>query len=279
METVNNKYKNMYIALKKAKIQGFYVHDIETHDNLTRFHFTLTTDVGLFEAELVDFDNFDEEHLLKVFRPGFGELLKDTLIEIIESVNEYDLDSVIVLTYNPREERLGVKKIDTKKVPELKKEVVQKIDTKKVPELKKGVVKKEAGKKVPELKKGVVKKEAGKKVPLTQTQMYTVIQSDQESSNYTSIIDTFNTRKQAEACVMGIIKQQFDDAMNPKNEGGRHNLICGIEEGCDERFDDFDFENDLTWENVWERIKGDLESGEINDLECDKYIISSSYVK
>jgi hypothetical protein len=118
METVNNKekkYEAMYSTLKKAKIFGFYVHDIETHDNRTRFHFTLTTDAGLFEAELVEFDNFDEEHLLKVFRPGFGDFLKDTVLEILESnkrdFGKYNLKGVIILDYIPRTEKLKHEKV------------------------------------------------------------------------------------------------------------------------------------------------------------------------
>ncbi len=87
--------------LKSAEVQSFYVDKIVDRDGILAFDFTLLTNIGIFTAKNIEFINNKElEHLIVVFRPGFGDILKKCLINTIVRAIECDYDPYV--TYTPK---------------------------------------------------------------------------------------------------------------------------------------------------------------------------------
>ena len=74
---INNKF--LINVLESHEVRSFYIHHVELHDLLQRYHFTIIRDIGTFtaSAEFVD----EILHDMKIlFRPEFGDMLKLSLI-------------------------------------------------------------------------------------------------------------------------------------------------------------------------------------------------------
>jgi hypothetical protein len=92
------EFKNDVInKLQNAKALKFVVHNIEYHDNLALFTFTLNMNYGKYKfiGNDIELEN-NEELMLSIFKPNFGEKLKNALIVHIQNlgdkpyINSYD---------------------------------------------------------------------------------------------------------------------------------------------------------------------------------------------
>ena len=84
------------LTLKCSTIESFYIYDIETHDLLFRFEFGLFTNKGVFRST-VEFDDHLLENMTVMFRPEFGNILKNKLIDLIDDAitNGYEDDIIV----------------------------------------------------------------------------------------------------------------------------------------------------------------------------------------
>jgi hypothetical protein len=92
---------NVKECLVSSKINSFTIDDIVDLDNVIGLNFTLTTDLGKFEAkniEYVDGTRFVE--LSKAFRPEFGEKLRELLLDYINIYEEFGDEPEINYTPN-----------------------------------------------------------------------------------------------------------------------------------------------------------------------------------
>lgn len=102
-------YSNQEILelLQLAQVRSYYVNEVITHDNLINLSFTLTTDIGTFIGEDIDYLDSNYEKLISVFRPGFDNVLKGLLVKTLELYLDEDYCTV---TYQPsRPERYSCK--------------------------------------------------------------------------------------------------------------------------------------------------------------------------
>lgn len=76
-------YKCDVCDLKKAKVQSFTMHDIEFHDTIVGFTFTLYTDHGDYDGSNINLvgDGDFRINMLASFHDGFGNILKNALME------------------------------------------------------------------------------------------------------------------------------------------------------------------------------------------------------
>ena len=82
-------YQNILDLLNTAQVQSFHVDEIVDCDHMIGFNFTLITNVGKFTAKNVEFaDECEFPKLIVAFRPGFGDVLKNSLVETIETALE-----------------------------------------------------------------------------------------------------------------------------------------------------------------------------------------------
>jgi hypothetical protein len=84
-----NTYPELIQLLNRTSVVSFIVGDVESHDLLFIFTFTLQANHGIFISS-VEFDYKLLENMIILFKPEFGEVLKQNLIERLEKAIEYD---------------------------------------------------------------------------------------------------------------------------------------------------------------------------------------------
>ena|SRR5436190_18461151 len=85
-------------VLESNEVKTFYIHYVEMHDLLQRYHFTMILDIGTFtaSAEFVD-ETFNDMKIL--FRPEFGEMLKQNLIKQMKQVIDDNVEEDLKFDY------------------------------------------------------------------------------------------------------------------------------------------------------------------------------------
>lgn len=84
--------------LESANVESFYIHKTESHDLFFRFEFTILTNKGSFRST-VDFDDHLLEDLTLLFRPAFGDKLKEVLINLIKDAIQNQYEEEITINY------------------------------------------------------------------------------------------------------------------------------------------------------------------------------------
>lgn len=74
-------YRKQIKLLMMAKIQTYHMEAIGIYDDMITFTFTLTTDIGIFRGENVNFTIVSRiDKMILAFHPGFENVLKELLV-------------------------------------------------------------------------------------------------------------------------------------------------------------------------------------------------------
>jgi hypothetical protein len=87
-------YPELIQLLKSTNVVSFIVEHVESRDLLFTFTFTLMTNHGIFISS-VDFDYKLLENMTILFRPEFGEVLKQQLIVKFYQAIKYNEEFLI----------------------------------------------------------------------------------------------------------------------------------------------------------------------------------------
>lgn len=81
-------FHQIHNALKNATVTGYQILGVLEDDHMLMFDILLSTNVGTVKALNVEHIHIDDESVVEafkqVFQPGFGELLKQDIINDIE---------------------------------------------------------------------------------------------------------------------------------------------------------------------------------------------------
>ena len=91
-------YNNLLKILQSAQVKQFYIHHVEMNDLLQRYYFTIITNSGTFTSD-VRFVDEVLNNMSILFKPEFGNMLKNALIEKIKEAIEYNKEETLCIDY------------------------------------------------------------------------------------------------------------------------------------------------------------------------------------